>query len=117
MFRYLDTLKSYYNRIYNENSKLKNKLVVTLQNKDSLSNQFIEIRNEHHNESLADLVLNANSVDKVIDMIEFFSFVDNFLRYSREFTVNDNDEDDDILNINDNSNNVFLQFIKIFSRV
>ncbi|MFT6746994.1 MAG: ABC-type multidrug transport system ATPase subunit [Glaciecola sp.] len=64
---YLDALKRYYNNQYNENSEVKNSMVVAMQNRDSLSNQFIEIRNNFHNESLAKLVLNSSSVDKIIE--------------------------------------------------
>ena len=38
-----------------------------MQNQDSLTNAFIATRNDHHNESLADLLLNASSVNKIIE--------------------------------------------------
>ena len=65
--RYLKSLKSYYNSLYNENSKVKNDMVVAMQNLDTASNPYIEVRNNFHNESLSNLVLNANSVDKIVE--------------------------------------------------
>ncbi|MFT6716190.1 MAG: ABC-type multidrug transport system ATPase subunit [Saprospiraceae bacterium] len=65
--QYLGALKTHYNKRYNENSKIKNEMVVAMQNMDSLTNRFIETRNNYHNESLSDLVLNGNSVNKIIE--------------------------------------------------
>jgi ABC-type multidrug transport system ATPase subunit len=65
--QYLAALKIHYNDLYNKNSKIKNEMVVAMQNKDSLTNMFIAIRNNYHNESLSDLVLNSNSVNKIIE--------------------------------------------------
>ncbi len=67
MEAYLKVLKKHYNKRYNENSKMKNELVVKMQNQDSLTNAFIAVRNDHHNESLADLLLNGSSVNKIIE--------------------------------------------------
>lgn len=64
---YLSNLKTHYNDLYNDNSKIKNNMVVAMQNMDTVTNQFIVIRNMYHNESLSNLVLNSNSVNKIIE--------------------------------------------------
>ena len=64
---YLSVIKTHYNQLYNESSKVRNQIVHEMQTADSTQNLYIALQNKFHNENLADLVLNNNSVDKIIE--------------------------------------------------
>jgi ABC-type multidrug transport system ATPase subunit len=64
---YFDQLQSYYIKIYNASSEAKDALISKLNKTDADREKFLQCKNEYFNESLSDLVKNANDLDKILE--------------------------------------------------
>ena len=65
--QYLNQLKSYYNKVYNKNSDEKNRLIYGMQKGKPDDNLYLQMRNNYNNENLSDLVMDGNSINKIIE--------------------------------------------------
>lgn len=63
---YLDQLQSYYIKMYNTSSDLKDKLISKLTTPESEREKFMAVKNEYLNASLEDLVTNRNDITNKI---------------------------------------------------
>lgn len=65
VFDYLDRLKAQYKKVFTVVNKNKERAINELQATPELRNQFLEMRDAHHNEYLDDLVRNAYASTKI----------------------------------------------------
>lgn len=64
---YLNHLKKYYQNIYNESVKRKEQMVQYFENNDQYNYDLNTYKNKYYNESLADLVTNINTNDRLLE--------------------------------------------------
>jgi hypothetical protein len=64
-FVYLENIRKYYIRYYNNASGQKDELVTKLQAADNAG--FLKLKNDYANESLREFVTNSNETDKIIE--------------------------------------------------
>jgi ABC-type multidrug transport system ATPase subunit len=64
--QYMDKLKRHYRRVIETNNKLYEKRIKEMQEEYGKEG-FIELMDEHTNQSLADFVTNRNSLDKIVE--------------------------------------------------
>lgn len=64
-FQYLENVRKYYIRYYNNASGQKDDLITKLQTEDNA--MFMKLKNEYANESLREFVTNSNETDKIIE--------------------------------------------------
>ena len=64
---YLLQLQNYYIRMYNVSSEAKDDRIAKINNDENGREKFLQMKNEYFNESLSDLVRNANDLDKILE--------------------------------------------------
>ncbi len=64
---YLTELTRYYIKIYNNNSEKKDKLIVKFNKPEEARLQFLQDKDDYFNESLSELVKNANDFTKLVE--------------------------------------------------
>lgn len=64
---YIVELKKYYQDLYNEAVRKKEKMVYFFENSENYDYNLNSYKNKYHNESLADLVTNINTSDRIIE--------------------------------------------------
>lgn len=64
---YLSGMKKYYQDLYNEAVRKKEKMVYFFQNTEEYDYNLNEYKNRYYNESLADLVTNVNTSDRILE--------------------------------------------------
>ena len=63
---YIDSYKSHYQKVYNENTSLREKKMDWME-KNRYNKSIAEVKNESYNESLADLVKNVSTKDRLLE--------------------------------------------------
>ncbi len=64
---YMDNYKKHYQQLYNENVAKKDKMVYFFEHNPDYDYNLNEAKNEYYNESLADLVMNVNEKDRILE--------------------------------------------------
>lgn len=64
---YLEVLNKYYVKLYNKANGLKDQLISNLQKTSEDREKFMEIKREHYNENLSELMRNSNEINRIIE--------------------------------------------------
>lgn len=64
---YLENLNKYYVKLYNKANGLKDQLISGLQQTPEKREEFMKLKREHYNESLAELLRNSNEINRIIE--------------------------------------------------
>lgn len=64
---YLNILNNYYVKLYNKATDAREKIITKQNATEKKKQDFIKLKNDYYNESLSDLVRNANDVDKILE--------------------------------------------------
>ncbi|MGK7390022.1 MAG: ATP-binding cassette domain-containing protein [Candidatus Cyclobacteriaceae bacterium M2_1C_046] len=65
--QYLEGMKKYYQALYNDAVRKKEKMVYFFENNEEYNYNLNEYKNRYYNESLADLVKNVNTSDRILE--------------------------------------------------
>jgi len=64
---YLTLLNQYYIKLYNEASKMKDRLITSMQKNPEEREKFLKLKRTYYNDELADMLTNINEIERIIE--------------------------------------------------